>query len=176
MKTLVELFNEGKTDKYPTDKNTSHSYLEIYDKLFAPYQDKPINFLEVGFHKGGSLKLFEDYFTQANIIGYDIENYMPIELDRAVRVIKNINDVTDDEFSETPLTIAIDDGSHRIEDQLVFLQKIYPQVVEGGLLIIEDVQSFGDIKRFHTLNIPYHVIDRRHEKNRYDDVLLVFKK
>ena len=42
---LVELF---KTGIYHTDKGYPHHYLELYDELFAPFQDKPINVFEVG--------------------------------------------------------------------------------------------------------------------------------
>ena len=72
MKTLVELFNSKGYSYYQTDKNTAHSYLETYEKLFKPYKDEDIVFVEVGVREGGSIRLFGDYFTKAIIYGYDI--------------------------------------------------------------------------------------------------------
>lgn len=101
--TLVKLFEEK---KYSTSKNTTHSYLPIYDKLFSRFKDKEINMLEVGVADGGSIELWNDYFTKATIFGFDIV-----------------------------------DGSYLLKEQLEFIKKIYPQIVSGGLLIIEDIQD-----------------------------------
>lgn len=178
MNTLKELFYLKGHDYYPTDKNTTHCYLDSYDKLFKPFQDKPINVLEVGVLEGGSLRLLGDYFVNGTIIGLDIINIVKpgILNERVLFKIRNINDVTLDEFNE-PLTIAIDDGSHELKDQITFINMIYPQIVEGGMLIIEDIQDIDNQKSiFETLNIPFEIIDLRHVHNRYDDVLLVFRK
>ena len=59
--TLRELQQKN---QYSTDKEFSHHYLGVYDELFAPFKDKEINLLEVGVATGGSLKLWEKYFTK----------------------------------------------------------------------------------------------------------------
>ena len=69
IKTLVELFNSKGYNYYQTDKNTVHSYLETYEKLFNSYKDEDIVFLEVGVREGGSIRLWGDYFTKATIYG-----------------------------------------------------------------------------------------------------------
>ena len=111
--TLVKLFEEK---KYSTDKNTTHSYLPIYDKLFSRFKDKEINMLEVGVADGGSIELWNDYFTKATIFGFDIvDNYNPTS-NRVVKQIRNINNISNNEFEYFPLTIAIDDGSHLLKE------------------------------------------------------------
>lgn len=173
--SLVELF---KQKNYPTDKGTDHSYLETYDELFKPFKEAHINILELGVWKGGSIQLWTDFFTNAKIIGYDVTIYDGDVFPKtAIRVLKNVNNISPTEFETTPLTIAIDDGSHSLEDQLTFIKTIYPQLLSGGILIIEDVQNIDNQKKeFDSLNIPYEVIDLRGVKNRYDDVLLIFRK
>lgn len=172
--TLIELINTG---AYPTDKANIHSYIPIYDMLFEKFKDEPINILEVGIQYGASIALWNSYFVNATIFGYDIEDTSYVFPDRAVKIIEDINNISSDEFKNNPLTIAIDDGSHTLEDQLAFISRVFPQIVEGGLLIIEDVQDIDNQKQyFDALNIPYSIIDLRCIKDRFDDVLLVFKK
>jgi hypothetical protein len=177
--TLVDLFNSKGYSYYPTDKNTVHFYLETYEKLFLPYKDKDFSFFEVGVREGGSIRLWGDYFTKAKIYGCDIVNsaYKNIFNDRTTYIVKDINDMTSNEIINMNLTIALDDGSHMLDDQVEFVKKFYPYVLEGGMVIVEDIQNIdSDKKRFEELGIPFEIIDLRSIKRRYDDVIFVFKK
>ena len=177
--TLKQLFEEKGYNYYPTDKGTDHSYLDVYDDLFKNFQYSKIAVLEVGIWKGGSLRLWSDYFKNALIFGYDIQDIVAqdIKTERVVTTIKDVNEISPNEFAGVPLTIAIDDGSHLLQDQIAFVKLIYPQLVDGGILIVEDIQNIEtQYKSFDTLNIPYEVVDLRSVKGRYDDVLLIFRK
>ena len=61
-------------DNSRTDKNTIHSYLSLYQKLLITKKETAKNVLEVGIYNGGSIKLWSDYFTNANVYGLDIMN------------------------------------------------------------------------------------------------------
>lgn len=37
-------------------------YLSIYDKHLAPFRNKPVRLLEIGVFKGGSMRLWRQYF------------------------------------------------------------------------------------------------------------------
>src|SRR5262249_23051211 len=68
-------------DCYNTDKIT-HRYLDVYDPILAPWVGKEVKLLEIGIHKGGSLRLWRDYFRLGVIIGIDIklpEHFLPGE-------------------------------------------------------------------------------------------------
>ena len=72
--SLIEL-----VDNSLTDKNTVHSYLDLYEKLLCNKKYNAKNILEVGIGEfyeknGGSLKLWKDYFINATIYGLDILN------------------------------------------------------------------------------------------------------
>lgn len=56
---------------YDTDKGTSHSYIDLYDALFAPFQHDSINLCEVGARVCGGLKMFNEYFPNATLYGVD---------------------------------------------------------------------------------------------------------
>lgn len=170
--TIEALFNSKGYEYYPTDKNTHHRYLSTYSDLFAKFEKESINILEVGTWKGGSMKLFEDYFVNANIIGYDIVA-PEVKLDRAIVIIKDFYLINTNELPE--LHIAIDDGPHGISDQLNFVQMVWPKMVSGGILIVEDVRP--DFKPlFDTLNIPYTAMAFYPYTDENDDRILVFRK
>ena len=57
-----------------TDKNSYHSYVDVYENLFKNRQLTVKNLLEIGIERGGSLKLWNDYFVNAQIYGLDITN------------------------------------------------------------------------------------------------------
>ena len=58
MKTLYEL------DNIYTDKGNLHAYYDSYIKTFNS-QSNAENIMEVGVRKGGSLKLWLEYFPEA---------------------------------------------------------------------------------------------------------------
>ena len=79
MTDLEKLVNNSKTDK-----NTTHSYLPLYQKLLENKKETAKNVLEIGIgdfgeKNGGSIKLWKDYFTNATIYGLDILPITPTE-------------------------------------------------------------------------------------------------
>jgi cephalosporin hydroxylase len=179
--SLVDLI-----DNTRTDKNTIHSYIDIYENLFQRKKETAKNVLEVGILMGGSIKLWDDYFTNAQVYGIDITPY-----DEVWNEIKNKDSITlhtstdayKKEFVESTLAskkfdILIDDGPHTLESMKSFLRFYSPLLAEDGILIIEDIQScyWIDILREST---PDHlkpfmkVYDLRDKKLRNDDILFV---
>ena len=59
-------------DNNLTDKNTRHSYLPLYEKILKDYKETFKTTLEIGIYFGGSIQLWNDYFTNATVIGVDI--------------------------------------------------------------------------------------------------------
>jgi hypothetical protein len=177
---LVEL-NKSQGDGYfipdaLSDKGTIHNYLPIYDELFAPYRDKKINLFEVGYQYGGSAKLWELYFNKARIRFIDVFLNTP-KIDNVEFELKDVNDLTEFYFKDFIPDIAIDDGSHFLKDQIHFIKTVWPVLSESGIMIIEDIQDIDTEESiFRSLGIPFEIIDNRAKQNRYDEVLLIFKK
>ena len=70
------IFSADRRKGYPktkSDKNTLHSYLETYEILMSPLKKRVKNVIEIGIWEGGSLKLWNDYFLNADIFGLDVE-------------------------------------------------------------------------------------------------------
>ncbi len=185
-KTLVNLFAKFGRKKYLTDKGDDHSYFEVYDELFKPFQEKECNFFECGVQSGGDLKLFDDYFTKARILGIDKEAVYVDHAPRFNRYSDRVEVICFDahNLDESFFTshnfipdIAIDDATHYLEDQLEFVKIMYPILNKGGLLIIEDVQLPQERKlEFEKLGIPFELIDMSDLRPMNDNALIIYRK
>lgn len=186
---LVELNNQN--GLFLTDKGSIHNYLKFYDAIFSQFRDKEINIFEVGYQFGGSCELWKQYFPYAHIKSIDINKWEPYDernelnlynqfIEPSGRVsldLININDLTEDYFKDFHPDIAIDDGSHIIEDQIRFVKTIYPVLNDGGYLIIEDIQNWEtDLPEFDKLGLHIFVVDHREVSGIYDDIFIYFMK
>jgi glutaredoxin-related protein len=189
-KTLLRLVNNKKTDK-----NTIHSYLNLYEKLLHPIKHSAKNILEIGIgypgDNGGSIKMWHDYFLNANIYALDIQHINDVwdEIKDKDRIkLFTSNDAYDEiNFKELFLDknikfdMMLDDGPHSLDSMKQFI-KLYSQIMtEDGILMIEDVQSIEWIEELKSIvpeNLKKYiqVYDLRHIKNRYDDIVFVINK
>jgi hypothetical protein len=171
---------------FGTDKNTSHSYGESYDIIFKEYKDSATEILEIGFDGGYSLLAYHDYFTNATIYGMDIHNNCRVNLSDKPRISVHFGDATLQENIEkfnTMYDIVIEDASHLPEHQIKHFVDFSKFVKPGGIYIIEDVhEKYIDIIRnilkpiSEKTGFSMEVIDLREKKNRFDDIIIVFKK
>lgn len=171
--TLKQLYHSKGYSYYPTDKDRNHNYLTTYGELFGKWEKENINILEVGCYKNGSLKLFEEYFVNANITGYDNKTYEnSVEINRAQVIIE---DFYSSQRELPKLHIAIDDGDHSVASQLAFVRKVFPYMAEGGILVVEDVMP-NFKQHFDSLGIPYTAIAFYPPTDQEDDRIIVFRK
>lgn len=168
-----------------TDKNSIHSYLDVYEKLFNEKR-KIKNLLEIGIAKGGSLKLWHDYFIEYDeITGMDITDEF-----NECKELSKVNIIIGDAYdkknipSSKKYDIIIDDGPHTFISVIKFLFYYLPLLEDDGILIIEDVQVFECVNIFNII-IEEHfpelkncidIYDLRDKKGRYDDILYVIDK
>lgn len=69
--------------KYNTDKSSrAHGYLDFYEKYFP--KDLQGRILEIGVMDGYSLKMWNEYYSKAEIIGIDIKEPQPLFLPNAI--------------------------------------------------------------------------------------------
>lgn len=188
---LVDLVNNGLTDK-----NTTHSYMELYETLLSDKKDTAKYVLEVGigdfqYKNGGSIKLWKEYFTNATIYGLDIlpKDRVIDELIHDPRVVLYTStDAYNEQFfnenirdKNLQFDFMLDDGPHTLISMKKFIQ-LYSQVMtDDGILIIEDVQDWAwlDILRAEVpdhLKQYVHVYDLRSNKGRYDDIVFTIDK
>jgi cephalosporin hydroxylase len=177
--SLIDLVDNSKTDK-----NTIHSYLELYEKILISKKDTAKNILEIGIYAGGSIKLWHDYFINADIYGLDIcFEKCDDEIKNKERIMLSCSDAYNDNVFKTHLLnknikydMILDDGPHTLESMIQCI-KLYSQLLTtDGILIIEDVQDVSWIEILYNA-VPEHlkqfvkVYDLRSNKNRYDDLV-----
>ena len=195
MTKLVKLIDNSKTDK-----NTTHSYIDSYEKLFHKIKDNKLNILEIGIgepHKdnrnGGSIKLWYDYFTSSTIYTIDIIKNSKINqeiLNKDRIKIFSEQDAYDKKFIKNNFIdkninfdIIIDDGPHTLKSMKFFVKNYLPLLNDKGIMVVEDIQKIkwidiliDSIPSHIYDNVSFKTIDLRKEKNRYDDILFVIKK
>ena len=59
---------------YETDKWGVHAYTPYYHELFNSKRNWVYNLLEIGVLNGASLRMWRDFFPNAQILGIDIEH------------------------------------------------------------------------------------------------------
>jgi cephalosporin hydroxylase len=178
-------------DNSRTDKNTVHSYLDLYQNLLITKKETAKNVLEIGIYHGGSIKLWSDFFTNATVYGLDI-----MHINNVWEGIKNKENIilhtSSDAYNETffidnflnkniKCDFMLDDGPHSLESMKQFI-RLYSQIMtDDGILIIEDVQSIDWINVLKD-EVPSHlkqfirIYDLRPNKNRYDDIVFTIDK
>lgn len=187
---LKQLVNNVKTDK-----NTTHSYLDLYEKLLFTKKNTARNILEIGIgypgDNGGSIKLWHDYFINANIYTLDIQHindvWDEIKNNNRINLITSTDGYDENIFKKTFLDknikfdMMLDDGPHTLESMKQFI-KLYSQIMtEDGILMIEDVQAIewlDELKDVVPENLKKYIrcYDLRANKGRYDDIVFVINK
>ncbi|MFM2045588.1 MAG: hypothetical protein RLY86_4164 [Pseudomonadota bacterium] len=121
-------------------------YTGIYDRKLGDWMGKPVSFLEIGVYKGGSLRMWRDFFApKSNLNFIDIDpNCKALEIPgTSIR----IGDQSDSAFlndvatSAGPFDIIVDDGSHMCDHQIASFHALWPFLKNGGIYIVEDVHS-----------------------------------
>jgi hypothetical protein len=168
-------------DNRYTDKGTSHSYIEIYEKIFTKIKDTASNVLEIGIMEGGSIDLWSKYFTNAKIYAIDIDftnDKCDLKNNKKVILI-NENAYSDECANKLPtFDIVLDDGPHTLESMIIFAKIYSNKLNPGGIWVLEDVPDSSWIPKIIN-NLPKHiknnaiVYDRRHIKGRGDDIMIV---
>ena len=155
MNTLSEI-----SKKYPTDKDFTHNYYNsVYEKFLSPIRNE-VKLVceigvggfwkEVGWVPGNSLKVWRDYFPNAQVLGLDIVLHEDISgkdrirldwLDQSKRdlVIEYSNKLKD-------YDLIIDDGSHNVFDQQITFAHFFKSLKSGGIYILEDLHSSIEVE------------------------------
>lgn len=136
-----------------TDKATFHNFTPIYERFLFDKKATLQTIIEVGVFEGGSMKMWDMYFTGAKLLlGLDItmEKVKP-EIQYSSRVHLEVCDPTNppqlepmmNKYSITPgsVDLIIDDASHIVSHQIVNLFNMWKYVKSGGMYIIEDVHT-----------------------------------
>jgi hypothetical protein len=131
--------------KYGTDKVFHHEYHDIYDFFLKQFYQSSGAILEIGIFEGNSLNMWLELFPNAHIYGIDIdksymgERYSIIKGDQSK--LDDLNNVKSIISQNKGIFFINDDGSHIPEHQLLTFNTLFPTLEEGGVYIIEDIET-----------------------------------
>lgn len=141
-----------------TDKITTHAYHLHYGPFLAPLIHQPVRMLEIGVQDGPSLGLWRRLFPRYEhifAIGYkgtggrgtmDVSSFRRELHDRVTLFGGDQSDLSflgrvEAELGGKQLDLIIDDGSHVPWHQIVTLKRIFGWLADGGIYIIEDIET-----------------------------------
>lgn len=196
IREILNKFNiNGDNEFGGTDKDTNHSYVEIYEQFLESILEKDGSLLEIGIRYGGSIVLWNELLKNCRIFGIDTQDILHDNIREYVKDYpKKITLEFRDAYCQETIDhikfiyprgfdVIIDDGPHTEESQLRCIDFYLDLLKDDGVLVIEDIQNFESIKVFIE-NIPESkffdyeplVFDLRDKKNRYDDIIFAIKK
>ncbi len=157
-----ELRTSGHTYSWP-----SHTYADFYSKLFLHCRHNVRRVFECGlgtnnpnipstmgvFGKpGASLRMWRDYFPNANVYGADIDKEVLFQEERIkTYFIDQLNPAIINEFwnhvGVADFDLMIDDGLHTFEAGSTLFTHSIDRLASNGIYIIEDV-SVGELLKY----------------------------
>jgi len=149
-------------------------YFDVYAAELAHLQGKDITFLEIGIFRGGSIPMWGGYFGKGSkLVFADIDPACRALADPGVFI--EIGDQSDPVFLKQlaakhgPFDVIIDDGGHKMDQQTISFENLWPAVKDGGQYLVEDTHTsywpgFGGGYQEHASFIEYakRLVDQMH--------------
>lgn len=143
--------------KYGTDKcpQIFHTYTPVYYELLKDLNPKKVLELGIGtsytmrhvtgYLPGASLRMWRDFFPNAQVYGVDISKESMFEEDRITTFLMDTRSEEDMtrliKTIGSDIDLVVDDGPHDSTSQINTARMLLPQLKEGVIYIIEDVKS-----------------------------------
>ena len=139
LKQFFEKNSENLIDKWD-------HYFDIYEFYFSKFKSRPINILEIGVFQGGSLLMWKDYFHKESKI-YGIDFNPVCKQFESENIEIHIGSQSDIIFLKEflskvpPLDVIIDDGGHKMDQQILSFETLFKHLKPGGVYICEDTHT-----------------------------------
>ena len=172
----------AKYGKRATDKYWKHGYTFLYDRMFAELKGlNTLKILELGVHRGASVKLWKDAFPQAEVYGIDEKlRVRDIFKDDRIHLFqgneKDTKFITKIAKEHGPFNIIIDDCDHSPISQKIAFDTLWPYVCSnknrGGIYVFEDFHhNYQDIHKDNNMRpILTAMIDDIYISNEVKDI------
>lgn len=169
------------------DKDTDHSYGDLYNRVCGDLQNRGAQVLEIGVLHGAFMQAVAEFLPDACVCGMDIAPRLWAGWnwsDDRVRVVQV--DATQPhavDVFEGPFDLIVEDASHVPHEQARTLDLFAPLLKPGGVYIIEDIhpdaaeyvrEHASALAEKHGLSLEW--MDLRHVKGRFDDIVAVLRR
>ena len=126
--------------------NRWRHYFDIYHRHFARFRGHQLTMIEIGVFNGGSLPMWRDYFgPQSTIVGVDVNPESTRFSEPGIDIV--IGDQADRAFLRSladrypDFAILVDDGGHRMHQQIATFEELYPRLRSDGVYLCEDTHT-----------------------------------
>lgn len=204
---LAMLCDNYGSDKGSIDNSTkfftwpAHSYTEIYSELFSNNREDIKRVFECGIgtnnpelissmgikgKPGASLRVWRDYFPNAQIYGGDIDKSILFE-DRRISTYyvdqqseNSIKELWSSIGKNEEFDVMIDDGLHTFDAAITLFENSVSNLNSHGVYVIEDVYV-KDLRKFYNyfnnknFNLTIAILGRK-DLNIEDNCMLIIKK
>jgi len=142
---LARYFQTDKGGWHLHAGDTCHNYTPAYYELFKDRQQTVKRVLEIGVNYGPSLRMWREFFPNAEIVGLDC-NEQCLFNDGRIRCFaadqgnaESLLDAMERAGINDRYDLIIDDGSHFPAHQLLSAQVLMPFLEFDGVYVIEDI-------------------------------------
>jgi hypothetical protein len=143
MRTLREIAEQIRDGSDVRTKSVTH--YELYEPYFSPLRDEQLRLLELGTHRGDSIRIFASYFQNAELVSLDI-NDNAVDLSTCANALALVADqrnadqlrLISERHAPDGWDIIIDDASHYGSWSLLSFDALFPLMKSGGLYAVED--------------------------------------
>jgi len=184
-------------DKYNTDKGSislckrlelygvPHSYSNYYFSIFNHFKDNVKLVFECGLGTsyGASLRVWRDYFKNAQIYGADVNKDFLFQEDRIkTYYVDQLNTLSIEtmwkKVGVQNFDIIIEDGLHTTEANVNFFLNSFNKLKKDGIYIIEDIKSSeftNIIKKLKKFNPELVVLSTNNLNSPGDNNLIIIR-
>lgn len=131
--------------KFDTDKTQSQGYIQNYERHLGHLRNMPVRLLEIGVLRGGSLLMWQEYFSQGLVVGLDLEPNPLAKMPDRVRFYQGsqgdgaLLDKVAGECAPDGFDVVIDDAAHRGElSRASYRNMFVKHLKSGGIYVVED--------------------------------------
>jgi len=141
-KSLLESLGE----KYRPSKR-DHGYLPVYAQFLELRRFCVLKFCEIGVETDCSIRMWEEYFPNADeIIGVDINpECKRFERGRVKILTGDQRDVNFLNSLPTGFDVIVDDGSHKPEHMLLGMRTLIPRMSKNGVYVVEHTLNYHEL-------------------------------
>lgn len=121
-------------------------YFDIYDRHFSRFRGSDVYVVEIGVSHGGSLQMWKDYFgPDSKIFGIDLNPDCKKLEEGQIQI--HIGDQSNRKFLQSlvkkipRIDILIDDGGHKMDQQINTFEELFPYIDKNGVYLCEDLHT-----------------------------------
>lgn len=129
-----------------------HNYNPLYERHFNSMRMDVRRVLEIGVEAGTSVRFWRDYFPNAEIVGFDINDMCNEHAEERIKIVIGDQNKTED-LDKLPadIDIVIDDGLHTQVSQIETFRFLFQnKMSDRGIYVIEDI--VGGMKTIEFVN------------------------